>query len=121
MNSKYKNIIIIILSLAVIGSMYFREDNSIYKDELQRLKIENIMLKTENDSLDVININLEKDIALINDTLNIKDSILIIKDDKIKKLQSKRHEISNRVNTMDGNGVADSFTEYLSRRSKNGN
>lgn len=120
MNSK--NIVIVILLLVIIWSFYFREDNSIYKDELERLKIENTLLKVKNDSLDVININLEKDITLINDTLKIKDSILVIKDDTIKNLQKKRNEISNSVKTMDGNGVADSFTEYLNRRrSKNGN
>jgi hypothetical protein len=119
MNSK--NIIIIILVAIMAGLLYFREDGSSYKDEIGRLNVENKMLKTKNDSLDMINITLEKEIALISDTLKMKDSALVVVEHKIIKLQNKRNEISNRVNTMDGNGVADSFTEYLSRRSKNGN
>jgi predicted nuclease with TOPRIM domain len=119
MNSK--NIIIIILVVFVAGLLYFREDGSIYKDKIDKLQTENTLLKTENDSLDVYNVCLEKEIGLINDTLVLKDSVLVLKDNKIIKLQNKRNEISNRVNTMDGNGVADSFTEYLQRRGENGN
>ena len=126
-NSKYdlKNVFIVILAIALILMFLFGQNSNKenYQKEIDALHVKNTELTNQNDSLknentklDVVIFNIEKEI--------VKNGKELVKTNlQLQKLNKKRNEIHTYVNGLSSDGVAESFTEYLEKRteSTNGN
>lgn len=126
MNNKYdlKNVFIVILAIALLLMFLFgqKSNKEDFQKEIDALRLKNTELTNQNDSLkkentklDVVIVNIEKEIA-VNQKELVKTNI------QLQKLNKKRNEILTYVNSLSSDGVAESFTEYLERaESPNGN
>ena len=126
MNNKYdlKNVFIVILAIALLLMFLFgqKSNKEDFQKEIDSLHLKNTELTNQNDSLkkentklDVVIVNIEKEIA-VNQKELVKTNI------QLQKLNKKRNEILTYVNNLSSDGVAESFTEYLERaESPNGN
>ena len=126
MNNKYdlKNVFIVILAIALLLMFLFgqKSNKEDFQKEIDALHLKNTELTNQNDSLkkentklDVVIVNIEKEIA-VNQKELAKTNI------QLQKLNKKRNEILTYVNSLSSDGVAESFTEYLERaESPNGN
>lgn len=115
-----KVLFIIILAGALILSFIFgpSKDIDIYEDEINNLKDSNIKLLNNNDSLELVNLKLNH----INDSLLISiDSTqakINEKDEKIEDLENAKDKVFYSVHNLDANGVAESLSKYISKRTK---
>lgn len=120
MSNRSKNWVLVVLAVALGFSMFYRGDDiDNYESQISELKKQNIELSNKNDSLELQNDSLTEYIDKIDTQLVEIQKDLDDSQDKIDKLQGKRNEIPTVVNVMDGNDVANSFSEYLERRGKN--
>ena len=117
----FKTIIIIALLLGVIGMILFWPKNipDYDKKEIERLRQENVELLNQNDSLsieiskkDTIILKAENEIFNLE---NYKDSL----DLEIEKINNRRNETTNYVNSLDADGISNGITDYIKRRKSN--
>ena len=114
-----KSIVIILLSLIVVGLIFFNNsgrDIKEYEQEINNLNKKNKELLLDNDSIKNLNLVLSKDIIDLNIKVDFINSKLIANEGLIKKLKNKKSEIPTNVNVMDADGVASGITDYLKRR-----
>lgn len=113
-----KNIVIIILGLALLLSFYFGN-----KSKIDYKKTEIKKLHDSNDSLIKINVNLIKMNNALNDKVEKNKVLLeenkkelINSERKIDSLTHEKNKIYNTVYRMSANDVSNSFTNYLNKR-----
>lgn len=114
-----KSIVIILLSLIVVGLIFFNNsgrDIKKYEQEISNLNKKNKELLLNNDSIKNLNLVLTKDIIDLNIKVDFINSQLIENEGLIKRLKNKKSEIPTNVNVMDADGVASGITDYLKRR-----
>lgn len=114
-----KSIVIILLSLIVVGLIFFNNsgrDIKEYEQEINNLNKKNKELLLDNDSIKNLNLVLSKDIIDLNIKVDFINSKLIANEGLIKKLKNKKSEIPTNVNVMDADGIASGITDYLKRR-----
>jgi chromosome segregation ATPase len=113
-----KTIAILILGGLLILSIVFRRSKSIdyHKDAIELLHEQNEILEVRNDSLKVVNNNLDKEIVKINGIMEKTQVKLNATNDKIKHLENEKSKISAHVNTLNADGISKSLTEYLNRK-----
>jgi hypothetical protein len=114
-----KTIVIILLSLLVVGLIFFKnsdKDIEKYKLEIENLNKVNKELLLNNDSLKNLNSELSKDIINLNDKIDDINLILESNESLIKRLKKRKSEIPTNVNVMDADGVASGISDYLKRR-----
>lgn len=120
-----KNIIIVVLGLALIISFMFgqKDTTNYHKDEINELKNQNKILFSANDSLLSLNKKIDAEIAAINLNIQINQGLLQHTQLQIDKLKKERNEIPNRVNSLSNDSVAIAFSNYLKFKStsKKGN
>ena len=126
MKKTFKNIqtvFILILAAALILSFLFRPSTPIetYEDKINLLKQQNQQLLLSNDSINLINTKLQKEINLILYAIDSTKVILRETEDKLAELEKKRNEIPNIVNNMDSDDITINISDYLKRRSKGNN
>ena len=111
-------VFILVLAGALILSLVLRPSTPIdtYEDELKELAEINKQLGISNDSINLINIGLQKEIQII--ILEIDDTQIILKqtEEKLKKLEDAKNKIPIFINNMDGDSITYYITEYLSRK-----
>ena len=115
---KYKNIIIGILVLTLIGLYLFSGDNLIdsHGEELNRLRLENESLIKKNDSIRLLNLNLDKRVLILDGIIETKEDSLEIANKRIKELQDGKIKVNDFVDGLDIDGVDRALTEYLETR-----
>ena len=114
-----KSIVIILLSLIVVGLIFFNNsgrDIKKYEQEISNLNKKNKELLLNNDSIKNLNLVLTKDIIDLNIKVDFINSQLIENEGLIKRLKNKKSEIPTNVIVMDADGVASGITDYLKRR-----
>ena len=114
-----KSIVIILLSLLVVGLIFFKNSNKDienYGKEIDNLNKVNKELLLNNDSLKNLNLGLSKDIINLNDKIGDINLILESNESLIKRLKKRKSEIPTNVNVMDADGVASGISDYLKRR-----
>ena len=102
-----KSIVIILLSLLVVGLIFFNnsgKDIKKYEQEIGNLNIKNL------------NLVLSKDINDLNIKIDEINTQIVENEDLIKRLKKKKSEIPTNVNVMDADGVASGISDYLKRR-----
>lgn len=116
-----KSIAIIVLGAALIISFLFGNKLHIntHKDEIEALHEQNMTLLSSNDSIKAVNLKIDAEIKLINTKIVAYEAIIVTKDSEITKLKNKRNEIPTYVNTLDGDGVANAFSNYLTKSKHN--
>lgn len=111
-------IINVILVLLVGYFMLFAKPSDVkeYEAEISRLKTLNEVLASDNNELTLINIESNKRISKL-------DSLSLISDKKIKKLDHElrniekyREEVRTDVRALPHDSVAGELTKYLQRR-----
>ena len=111
-------VFILVLAGALILSLVLRPSTPIdtYEDELKKLAEINKQLGISNDSINLINIGLQKEIQII--ILEIDDTQIILKqtEEKLKKLEDAKNKIPIFINNMDGDSITYYITEYLNRK-----
>lgn len=115
---KYKNIIIGVLIIILIGLFIF-DDNSLinnHDEELKELKFKNDSLSKENGKLRLDIIKLDDDILKLGVLIKVKEDSLNIINEKIKKLQDGKTKVGDFVDNLDIDGVDRELTEYLEGR-----
>jgi predicted nucleic acid-binding Zn-ribbon protein len=114
-----KSIVIILLSLLVVGLIFFKnsdKDIEKYRQEIDNLNKVNKELLLNNDSLKNLNLGLSKDIIKLNDKIDDINIILESNESLINRLKKRKSEIPTNVNVMDADGVASGISDYLKRR-----
>ena len=111
-------IFIVILAAALILSFIFRPSKPIetYENEINSLKQQNQQLLLSNDSINLINAKLQKEINVILIAIDSTKVVLKEKENKIKELEKKRNEVPTIINNMHSDDVTNSFSDYLKRR-----
>ena len=111
-------IFIVILAAALILSFIFRPSKPIetYENEINSLKQQNQQLLLSNDSINLINTKLQKEINIILIAIDSTKVVLKEKENKIKELEKKRNEVPTIINNMHSDDVTNSFSNYLERR-----
>ena len=111
-------VFIVILAVALILSLLFRPSIPIdtYEDEIKALKTQNKQLLLSNDSINLINTKLQKEINVILIAIDSTKVVLKEKENKIKELEKKRNEVPTIINNMHSDDVTNSFSDYLKRR-----
>lgn len=115
---KYKNIIIGILILTLIGFYVFNTTNPLdgYGEELSELKKANELLTRKNDSIMLLNNKLDKRIKDLNIVISTKESELNDTKVKLKELQDGKAKVGVFVDNLDIDGVDRALTDYLETR-----
>jgi hypothetical protein len=114
-----KSIVIILLTLLVVGLIFFKnsdKDIEKYRQEIDNLNKVNKELLLNNDSLKNLNLELSKDIIKLNDKIDDINIILESNESLINRLKKRKSEIPTNVNVMDADGVASGISDYLKRR-----
>ena len=114
-----KSIVIILLSLLVVGLIFFNnsgKDIKKYEQEIGNLNTKNKELLLDNDSIKNLNLVLSKDINDLNNKIDEINTQIVENEDLIKRLKKKKNEIPTNVNVMDADGVASGISDYLKRR-----
>ena len=114
-----KSIVIILLSLLVVGLIFFNnsgKDIKKYEQEIGNLNTKNKELLLDNDSIKNLNSVLSKDINDLNIKIDEINTQIVENEDLIKRLKKKKSEIPTNVNVMDADGVASGISDYLKRR-----
>lgn len=106
---------ILILGALLVLSVIFGQKLNInyHKDEIKALHEANKVLMNKNDSLGVVNKNLDIKMSEINDLLKINNKEIADAKTEISRLKNKRHEIPTYVNGLSANGVASDISKYL--------
>lgn len=114
-----KSIIIIILASLLLIFTIFQPNKKInnYKDEIKVLHEKNEKLLHTNDSLAIVNQNIDKELKNIYGIIKITEKLITQYDNRINELKNKQDETSNRVNVLSADGVASEFTNYIKKRS----
>jgi peptidoglycan hydrolase CwlO-like protein len=114
-----KNMLIILLGIIVVGMFLFGK-NVINKHatEIKALQTENTTLLNKNESLKKDNDKLDIILGQIDLKLsqNNKDTDAVLSE--LDKLNGKKNEIPNYVNSLSANGTADALAKYLENRTK---
>jgi len=113
-----KVIFIIILAVALILSFIFRPSKNIdnHEDEIELLNKENERLFSVNDSLQLENLKLNKEIEQLIVSIDSTKVLLDENKDKIKDLENGKSKVSTYVDRLNVDGVTSSLSEYLNRR-----
>jgi predicted nuclease with TOPRIM domain len=116
-NIDIKTVFIIVLGLIVVLMILFRpsKDINYYEEEINLLNEKNVLLLKSNDSIISINNNLQKEIDILNQSVDSVNLVLNKNEEEIKKLKKRKGEVFDRVNNMDVNGVTRNLTDYLKR------
>lgn len=122
-NLDIKTIAIIVLGAALIISFLFGNKTKIdtHNDEIKALHDKNISLMVSFDSLKVINNTLVLEIKDINTKISDNEKKIADKEGEINKLKKKRNEVSNYINSLNGDGVSNAFSDYLNSHTKSNN
>ena len=113
-----KTILILILAVVLILSIIFRPSKPIemYEDEISSLKQQNKTLLQNNDSLELANGQLDKEIEGYLIEIDSTQVLLDENNDKITELENGKDKVSGYVDGLNADGVTESLTNYLNRR-----
>jgi predicted nuclease with TOPRIM domain len=116
-NIDIKTVFIIVLGLIVVFMILFRpsKDINYYEEEINLLNEKNVLLLKSNDSIISINNNLQKEIDILNQSVDSVNLVLNKNEEEIKKLKKRKGEVFDHVNNMDVNGVTRNLTDYIKR------
>lgn len=116
-NIDIKTVFIIVLGLIVVFMILFRpsKDINYYEEEIKLLNEKNVLLLKSNDSIISLNNNLQKEIDILNQSVDSVNLVLNKNEEEINKLKKRKGEVFDRVNNMDVNGVTRNLTDYLKR------
>lgn len=116
-NIDIKTVFIIVLGLIVVFMILFRpsKDINYYEEEINLLNGKNVLLLKSNDSIISLNNNLQKEIDILNQSVDSVNLVLNKNEEEIKKLKKRKGEVFDHVNNMDVNGVTRNLTDYLKR------
>ena len=116
-NIDIKTVFIIVLGLIVVFMILFRpsKDINYYEEEINLLNEKNVLLLKSNDSIISLNNNLQKEIDILNQSVDSVNLVLNKNEEEIKKLKKRKVEVFDRVNNMDVNGVTRNLTDYIKR------
>ena len=112
-----KSILILILAGVLIASYIFRPSKPIemYEDEISLLKQENYTLLQNNDSLELVNGQLDSEIEEYLVVIGSTKVLLDENKNKIIELENGKNKVSSYVNGLNADGVTESITNYLNR------
>ncbi len=115
--SNYKNIIILILMVLVIifiwSSNKNKTDNNLLID---KLKTENKRLIKDNDSLLVVNNEIDKKINEIGILIrNVNNNLKNI-EYGIDEINNERYNNKNAFDNLDASGVSSELSKYIKKR-----
>jgi peptidoglycan hydrolase CwlO-like protein len=115
-----KVIFILVLAGALVLSFIFRPSKEIdtYENEINALKEQNEKLLNNNDSLKSANDELSARNEELLQSIDSTKAEMVRKDREIYKLEDAKGKVSDRVRSLDANGVAESLTEYLDKRTE---
>ena len=92
-----KSIVIILLSLLVVGLIFFNnsgKDIKKYEQEIGNLNTKNKELLLDNDSIKNLNLVLSKDINDLNIKIDEINTQIVENEDLIKRLKKKKSEVT---------------------------
>ena len=116
-NIDIKTVFIIVLGLIVVFMILFRpsKDINYYEEEIILLNEKNVLLLKSNDSIISLNNNLQKEIDILNQSVDSVNLVLNKNEEEINKLKKRKGEVFDHVNNMDVNGVTRNLTDYIKR------
>jgi len=122
-NLDIKSIAIIVLAIGLVLLYLFTptSDNiDKFEDEITELKEANETLLISNDSISLVNKEIDREIKDIKYNIYKTKKRLTTANNKIKTLEDEKNKIMPFVGELGIDGLEDEFTKYLERReSKN--
>ncbi len=117
-----KTIFIFILGgLLILAVIFNQRSSGSNASVVKELHEKTAVLEKSNEELKEANKKLDSSIFIVNQEL-VKNRAQLDKTQKqLQDLNNKRNEISNNVNRLSANGVANAFTKYLDKRTKGSN
>jgi peptidoglycan hydrolase CwlO-like protein len=106
-----------LLLILIIAILLFRDNNFGAPTE-HSLSMDN-MLYNQSQQFNAINNKIDSKIKENNFKIDSISNKIDASDKKIKKLQSKRHENNNSIDTLNVDGITSKFTKYLETRGSN--
>lgn len=117
-----KTIFIFILGGLLILAVIFGQKGIVSNDsDIKDLRAKSDSLVKSNEELKEANKKLDSMIFIVNKELVVNKEKLDKTQQQLQDLNNKRNEISNNVNSLSANGVANAFTDYLNKRTKSSN
>ncbi len=112
-----KDYFIIILGGAVIIAFMLGQKRTIdYREnEMKKLHQDNEQLRSNYDSLELVNKDLDEKIMEIETEIAVREAQLRQSNKEITKLNNRRDEIPNYITYLSANGVATEFSNYIAR------
>lgn len=113
-----KMIFILVLAVALILTIVFRPSKGVemYENEIKELHEQNESLLNHNDSLKIVNSELDEKNKKIIQAIDSTQVELDKTNDRIKDLENGKGKVSGYVNTLNADGVANGLSEYLNNR-----
>ena len=113
-----KDILILILLVVLIYFLILKPSPPIdtYGDELKELKEINKQLGTSNDSIILLNNELQNEVEEILIEIDGTKIILYQTEEKLKQLEDAKKQIPTLINNMDGDSITLHLSRYLNRR-----
>lgn len=118
-----KDLFIVILGVFFVLTLIFnynKENEIDYREEeIKKLKEDNKRLYSQNDSLIILNEKIDKEIITLTFLVEEQKEIIKKTEEDIDRLLKRRNEISNTINHLPANDVADELSKYIRRHEKN--
>lgn len=122
-NIDLKGIAIIVLAIIIVLLYLFTptsDDIDKFEKEITELNEANEVLLINNDSISLVNKEIDKEIKGIKYNIYSTKKKLASANKEIKKLQNEKEKIMPFIDDLGVDGLVDEFTKYLERReSKN--
>lgn len=115
-----KIIFIFVLATLLIISFIFRPSKPIdgYEDRINQLKEQNDSLLSNNNSLKLENSKLDVEIQKLLKDIDSTQAKLDETNNRIISLENGKNKVSDNVNKLNADGIANSLSDYLNRSEK---
>ena len=112
-----KEVIIIVLGVALVLSLMFRPTKDInqYEGKINDLKKQNKLLLNSNDSLMSENVVLSQEITDILIKVDSNEIKIAITETKLNNLKNGKDNVNDRVRILNADGIASELTNYLNK------
>lgn len=109
--------VLLVISIIVIFLMYFTRDTKteLYMDKINKLEHANDSLLQRSDSLNMVNVELTKEIKNITVLVDSVNKVLTKTENRIKIIQHEKIKIINRYSNLPADSVAIYLTNILNK------
>lgn len=107
---------LLLLSIIIIFMVLSKGNSNKTNSDFDDLHIKNDSLLKENAKLKIEKDSIDKHVKYLESLVSDKVKEINSSTDKINQLKNNKDEISNYIDTLPNDSIANAFTKYLERR-----